>query len=697
MMTARRLPGFRPAATLASLLLLTTTLSSPVAAEPVVQQLPDTGAAQRLADSLRVLAANDTDVLALVAAGQAALDLDDPDAAYGFFARARVISARNPQVEVGLGRTLVRLERADEALAHFTDARALGADERTFAADRGLANDVRGDYPAAQADYRLALSGGGTDEVIRRLALSQAIGGNTRTALETLAPLIARGDAPSWRARAFVLAMDGDLQGARGVASARMSPGMAGLFDRFFARLPTLNPAERARAVHFGDMPAEGTRYASARPGGEQLAVATNTQPPPRTQVREQSRGRGGALIPRGEPLTRRPAQRAASSDQRTRVDRFPRPSARQLAAATLPATATATPAPTPRTTPPPPLPPAFAIQLPQPARESVVDRQDTALGASPLQPKASGGAPASITFVPGSGAIPAPLASTALPPAERPADGAVAVVDPDASFPGDTVFRPDGSSTAAMPRPSDLATSPAQLAGARLEEQPASILPPIAREESITARPGFTAPVASAVRPSAAAARPAEAKPLAVRVPVPTPAPTPKPPVVSTSKPKPAVPTKLAVAIVPKVAPKDKARPAPDAKPKEKAAVGVKTTDPKVAAKGKAKSEPKASPKAKAESKAPSVSERYWFQVATGVDAEALATDLKRLRAKHKTLGKLPGALSPFGKRRRLVVGPFDSMKEAKAFEVKAIGDGLDGYVWVSPEGFDVEPLSAS
>ena len=77
---------------------------------------------------------------------------------------------------------------------------------------------------------------------------------------------------------------------------------------------------------------------------------------------------------------------------------------------------------------------------------------------------------------------------------------------------------------------------------------------------------------------------------------------------------------------------------------------------------------------------------ERYWFQVATGGDAKALAADLKRLRAKHKVLGKLGGVTSPFGKTRRLVVGPFESMKDAKAFEGKAKGDGLDGYVWVSP-----------
>ena len=90
---------------------------------------------------------------------------------------------------------------------------------------------------------------------------------------------------------------DGDLQGARDIASARMSPGMAGLFDRFFSRLPTLNPAERARAVHFGDMPADGARYASVRPVGDRLALATNTQPPPRSVVQAGGRAAGGALI----------------------------------------------------------------------------------------------------------------------------------------------------------------------------------------------------------------------------------------------------------------------------------------------------------------------------------------------------------------------------------------------------------------
>lgn len=671
----RRSRSLSRAVGVASVLLVSTSLVTPACAEPVVQELPGTGAASRLSDALRVLASNDTDVLALVAAGQAALDLDDADAAYGFFARARVVSARNPQVEVGLGRTLVRLERADEALTHFADARALGADERAFAADRGLAEDVRGDYPAAQADYRLALQGRLDNEVTRRLALSQAIGGDTREALVTLAPLIAQNDAASWRARAFVLAMDGDLSGARGVASARMSPGMAGLFDRFFARLPTLNPAERARAVHFGDMPAEGTRYASARPGGGQLASATNTTPPPREQARQQSRGRGGALIPRGAPLApKRGLSRSVAPDRRTAVGRTVRRADERTQAATvrpMPAPIPALPNPPP----PPPLPTSFYIELPKPTAGD---------GASVSVVRAAAGNPS------------AAIAGTAtpLPPATRAQIGAVAVVDPDGGLkPGDTIFRPDGTSSEAQ-RPAvtpqaaiverlDAASVP--LADVRTSAPesilPAGTLPTNSETEIAAVRPGFTD--------------------LVIPTPTPTPlvtdtaAPSPAVDASSALEPEPSPAQKPTPASAPMPSPVPKPTPPPSAaKPKPKATAETSKTAPKSAEAKPKPVDPKAKSKSEEKPKAAPVAERYWYQVASGSDVTALAVDLKRLRRKHPVIGKLDGVTSPFGKTRRLVIGPFDSMKEAKTFAAKANAEGLDGYVWVSPEGFKVEPL---
>lgn len=683
----------------AAALAITVALAGPAQAQQeVVQALPDSGAAQRLSESLRVLESNSTDVLALVAAGNAALDLDDANAAYGFFARARVVSQRNPQVEVGLGRTLVRLERADEALGHFALARSLGANEREFAADRGLAHDVRGDYAAAQADYQLALQAGFNDETIRRLALSQAIGGDARTALSTLAPLVARNDPASWRARAFVLAMDGDLGGARGVASARMSPGMAGLFDRFFARLPALNPAERARAVHFGDMPADGTRYASARPGSDQVASATNTRPPPRGQVR---RGAGEALIPQGPPLTRQQRSSRDRLTQRAASDR--RSNERRSAASELPArtrtqgtrsatptrqatapirVAAATPAPIP--------PPMREMSLPTATPDAVFVANSTpapaplvTASASPavLSQSTTPEATGRVTLVPsvaaaaqsGSGGLQRSVPLSADPTVEpRPGlstdprsvvvqPGSIERVDPaEVLRPGDQLFRPDGTSSGAVGAP-DVVPSVAPTLST--DEPPLSVSVPVIQE------------TAEADRLAAEARLEAEAEARAA----------------AEAKAKAAAAAKVKADAAAKakadVAAKAKAEAA--AKAKTDAAAKAKTD-----AAAKAKADSKAKEEAAAKAKAAAIPERYWFQIASGADVRALAGDLKRHKRQHSILAKLEGVTSEWGKMRRLVVGPFKTMAEAKAFEAKAKADKLDGYVWVSPEGFEVDPL---
>ena len=100
-------------------------------------------------------------------------------------------------------------------MPYFTRAQQLGAPVATFACDRGLAYDLLGRQAEAQADYRMALTGPDADEARRRLALSLAISGNRAEALSTLAPLMAKGDAGAARARAFVLALTGDHDGAR--------------------------------------------------------------------------------------------------------------------------------------------------------------------------------------------------------------------------------------------------------------------------------------------------------------------------------------------------------------------------------------------------------------------------------------------------------------------------------------------------
>jgi hypothetical protein len=143
------------------------------------------------------------------------------------------------------------------ALGYFTRAQQLGASIVILGADRGLAYDLLGRHSDAQADYRAALLGLDADEARRRLALSQAITGDKAGALATLAPLIARADPASSRSRAFVLALSGDLEGARRSLDTAM-PGSSVQMAPFLARLPSLRSDQKAAAVNLGIFPATG-------------------------------------------------------------------------------------------------------------------------------------------------------------------------------------------------------------------------------------------------------------------------------------------------------------------------------------------------------------------------------------------------------------------------------------------------------
>ena len=49
----------------------------------------------------------------------------------------------------------------------------------------------------------------------------------------------------------------------------------------------------------------------------------------------------------------------------------------------------------------------------------------------------------------------------------------------------------------------------------------------------------------------------------------------------------------------------------------------------------------------------------------------------------------------SPWGNTRRLVIGPFDDFKAAKAFEADYRKDGRDGFAWASADGVEVNELN--
>jgi Flp pilus assembly protein TadD len=213
--------------------------------------------AEALSRYLRILAATPDDMIALVGAGRAALDVGDTNAAAGFFSRADVLDPKNGQVKAGLAGTMLANGNSRAALRLFNEAVTLGVNQADIAADRGLAYDLRGAPKRAQADYGLALHTKPSDEVTRRLALSYAIAGDRVSALATLDPLLRKQDVPAWRDRVFVYALTGDLADAQHDAALVLPPDQVAELSPYLPRLAGLKQSDKAAAVHFGRFPGE--------------------------------------------------------------------------------------------------------------------------------------------------------------------------------------------------------------------------------------------------------------------------------------------------------------------------------------------------------------------------------------------------------------------------------------------------------
>ena len=297
----------------------------PVAPAPGYVESPSAA----LARHVRVLAGSPRDYNALLGAGKAALATGDPEAAIGFYGRAEEVNPRSWLPKIGQGAALAQMMDASAALAAFGEAQRLGATQMALALERGLAFDLLGDQARAQADYRIALGGSDPSEARRRLALSLAISGKRAEALAALDPLLARRDSGAARARAFVLAMTGDAEGARSAVNAAL-PGMAGTMEPFLRRLSSLRPADKAAAVHFGVMPGSGAplpsyQVATSPPVGDRLGeidqlLRTPPQPSPSPVATAVLTPPVQPQLATATPGTRAPATQGAASIAPRRV-----------------------------------------------------------------------------------------------------------------------------------------------------------------------------------------------------------------------------------------------------------------------------------------------------------------------------------------------------------------------------------------
>lgn len=277
-------------------------------ARAVVQPIPPAALAD-LNGAMRDLARNPNDLSALLRAGQASIGLDDPEGALNFFRRAEAIAPADGRMKAGLASAIVRLEDPVTAVQLFAEAEANGAPMANYAADRGLAHDLVGENVRAQQLYRQALARENDPEVVRRLALSQAIMGDRRGSEATLLPLLQRQDLAAYRTRAFALAILGKSEEAVSIAETMLPARLSNRMAPYLRYMPRLTRAQQAAAAHLGRFPR------ASQIGRDSPQIAAYAGPPaPEVAARTPD----SRLAPAGQPLGN---TGAAAGDRRSRRD----------------------------------------------------------------------------------------------------------------------------------------------------------------------------------------------------------------------------------------------------------------------------------------------------------------------------------------------------------------------------------------
>jgi tetratricopeptide (TPR) repeat protein len=674
---------------------------------------------------LKALADSPRSLSSLLGAAKAALELGDAQAAVTFYARAEEIAPRDGRIKAGIGAAFLAMEQPASALRFLDEARGLGVPEGEIAADRGLAHDLLGDSLQAQRDYAIALRSHDNDELRRRLALSRAITGDRGGALAAIDDQVRRKDMAGWRVRAFVLALTGDTDGATTAARAVM-PHQAAAMQPFFARLPSLRPADRAMAVHFGHFPGDApastfqapqtyaglspnvtsagrpnaSQPALGRPNPGQQPTGTTAQNVPSQQQRTQIASRGDRAL--SQPVT-------GSTPARIQ------PPARTSLAPAVPGAAQRSAA---RTQPPASPPPTRTEERPSFRRP--VDFSDRFSLAGRGRSSSAADSPARATPVPGVAQPSRPVATTSTlnssalaqsrlpaltpPPtstepartvAAPPASAAAPVSTPTAGVGGPTSLASTstngGSSTSVASPPAASSPAPAstQVATVRPEavqgppdgnSRPNLVSPSSSAPDPRPAEPAPT-PGISAVMPSLSGAAPDSPAAAASAPPPsqPTQEPAAKPTQLAAAEPpKPSVSSRLA-GIAATIGALPAAEPTrPQAAPAKPAAEAKKAT-------ASAKSEPAGAPS------------RHWVQVAGVADKDELPREFARIRTRApKLLAGKAAWTTPLRFTNRLLVGPFKSDEEAQDFVNELAKVELSAFTWTSPAGQEIVKLAA-
>lgn len=667
-------------------------------AAPLPGLASESDPAALLSENLKALARDPYNVDALIQAGQGALAIGDSNAAFGFFARAEELSPQSWRAKAGLASSLTMLEKSREALRIFDEAIALGAPEQDVVADRGLAHDLEGNAKQAQRDYLTALRLRPTDEVTRRLALSLGIAGEKEAALARLDPLVRKNDQGAWRARAFILAMNGDTAGAERIVRMVAAPETARSMLGFMQRLNGLGAAAKAHAVHFGTLSVSSGSTSvlvtedSFQPLDPGAAVKLALAEPERRPVSATNDGSGTGDMRRAA-RSNRDTQLAtlAARGRAAASSTAPNMAAPVASAASTPVTAPSSAAPSSGATQTSMTPPAARFEVPPAPTRGTMPAAPAKQGVAVASQQPSGAAPAAVPS-PGSSATlaqtpPAAASNVRAAPAVQTASLPASSV-PQMPLPQvatGTVFSSAEPQSTPAVAPIGSANGVAVIAAAQPASPPVSPSAPLSMSapeseppvrdltETTSAPKALEEPIAQ-VR-SAEAAAPAQPLPMAEQT-----APPPKPlslgEIVNTlalesettpvALPDAARLTALRVAAQKKAAAEEKAR-------AEKAAQERKAAEEAA----KARRNPA----------------RIWVQIATGRNTSALPRTWRSLKSEApKALGNLKPWSVGYLQTNRLLVGPLKSSKAARDLVKDLAKEGVAALVFNSEAGQEID-----
>ncbi len=687
-------------------------------APPANNPAPQISAAERaqldaqamLTSALTRIGTDGNDVSALVDAGTAANVLGDAQAAYGFLNRARSLAPNNGRVMAGMGVALVRLENPVEALRMFDQAVKLGTSERGFLAERAMAYDLIGDNAKAQRDYQMALQVSPNDQTVRNYALSLGIGGETDRAIQIIAPLLQRKDRAAWRDRAFILAMNGRTQEAVEIVRTTMPANVASGLTPYLTKMNRLSNRQMALAVHYGQFPTSDAQLAAVgrNAGGNAPAATSSTAAkaaPARggrqTAARQTSRNTGKgrtatAVVAANDPLAGkrfvdedgRPVK-LSRSEQLALLKEHEEKQAEATRQAEAKRVADANA--------------AQAAAQAEAARQAEATRQAAVAREAEIARQAEAARQAETARL-AQQQRDADAARLAAAKAQRPPVQTAMATVPQPQPQQQPQPQPPAPVIAAPVSASPM--GPVDSGARAISTPPAAAPAPAANAVVTTDIPASSANGGPVIGPGFT--DPANVAPVATPAPLPattaqTPAVTPPEStfkafslddLVKAVRPPEVVRTRAEAPV--DAATLERLRQDKIRADREAAAARRAEADKKRAADAQAAKDREAASAAAAEAaKKKDNPARTWVQIATGA-ANVMGSEYRRQSAgKNATIFKgQSGYTAPFGRSQRLLVGPFDTMRDANSWLASLKKNGGDGFVWTSDTGEEVTPV---